>query len=264
MGIKNLVSCCVIAMLSLALGCEPTVATVNQSEEEETENQVGGPEDNDVTSLQIDPDVETSNRAIFDAQCEMIFRCCSEEERTAELDIGPEGDEESCKENPGGLSLTLWLAILSEAVQEERIAINNDLVEVCLGAYLEQRCDEWTEPDAADAMALPGCSDMIEPLREEGEECAQDYECTTRFCFHPMNSDDEFGTCTPRAEIEEACNEIPCRPGLYCETFEVICQPQSRQGEECREDRECRSGNCVKDEENMGVCEASLPVCMGS
>ena len=248
------------------LGCEPSSAVVNQGQEDRPD--VGWDEREDVydgPGLNIDPELQDMNRQLFEAQCTLIYRCCDEEERLFEMGIGRETGEEECAQRSGGLSVDLWLAILSEAAAAGRIEINTGLMELCLDAYLEQSCSEWTFQDAGDAIHLPGCEEMIAPMLEEGVDCEQDYECITGYCHLPMNSDDEFGTCQPMAQRDQDCGEFPCARGLYCDEFTFRCKAQGRDGDECVNDRECRSDFCDRDEEagTAGVCGPRRPVCTG-
>ena len=252
-----------VVVLSFGLGCGPNEAVVNSPPGDGEGDSTGEDGDGEGASLSIDPEVRDSNRAIFEAQCEMIFRCCTEEERTSELDIDAGSGEEQCIQNPGGLSINLWLGILSEAVAEGRIAIDPPLVQLCVDAYRAQSCNQWKHVEAADALELPGCSEMIVPLLQEGEDCAQNYECTTRFCYQAMNSDREEGTCTARGQAGSNCSQIPCGTNFYCDTFTERCAEKGRVGDSCNNNEQCRSEYCEELENNQGICRERLPICQG-
>ena len=246
-------------------GCPPNSAVVNQAPGGQTD--VGFEEQGDVydgPGLTIDPELRDLNRELFEAQCTMIYRCCDEDERLYEMGIGTDTGEEECSQRSGGLSVDIWLAILSEAAASGRIEINKGLIEVCLDAYLAQNCGEWTFQEAGDAVHLPGCGEMIQPMLVEGEDCEQDYECVTDHCYLPMNSDDDvLGTCEPMAQKDQDCGEFPCAFGLYCDEFTLRCKTQGREGDSCRGDRECRSEFCDVDEDFIGICGSRQPLCTG-
>lgn len=190
-------------------------------------------------------------------QCERIFECCSAQERDREFDIQAESPEEACQSESALFGSTLSLQRFDKAIAEGRLRYNPKLAEQCLTSHRQRSCSNLQDVPPF-STELPGCGAVLEPLVSAGGTCGSDRECRTGYCASGPNSNET--TCRVPPTQGEACPNLRCRSGLYCDRFqaELTCKFKREHGESCTEDVQCRSGICD------GTCLMSVPACEGS
>lgn len=222
-----------------------------------------GGADTDATDAQgdvqtaVDPSIAEAQDEMIEAECDMLYRCCSSEE--LEDRFGIDGSSAECDDFQSPLPVTIHLANMTESDREGRISFDPGMAELCGESYLDQDCSQWTALDPS-TTTLSGCMEMVTPQVNEGGDCKFDFECVSSFC-EMQEDDDEMGKCVGFADEGDTCFGADCGDGLYCDTFDDACLPQKDDGRACVDDDECKSGACTSDSEGQMQCSPPAPLC---
>lgn len=247
-----------IAGVVLACGCSQSNDKFKNAKEPSTADAgTDGTSSADGDQI-IDPTLASTQEELIEAECSLLYRCCSPTE--LEDRFGIDGDEAECTDFQSAVPTSIHLANLTTSIEQGRITFDAGMAELCAESYLAQDCSEWTMLSPA-RTRLPGCIEMIIPEVEEGGRCKQNYECTTEVCEYEQPGD-EFGTCVTRAAENEPCFDAQCATGLYCDVFDDKCIPQKQDGQACLDDEECLSGACSSDANGDRFCSPPAPLCI--
>lgn len=219
--------------------------------------------------------------------CEPGEACC---ERVCEraAAVGESCEERSCQPETRCVSGTCEDGAVGSACERDSHCDGWCFEGSCTSPLARgQTCErdsqcEGTDVCIEDAEEQPVC----QPIDEEGAACEG-------FCVGPLYCDqsgDEPGACTPLPrEVDEDCSDAnrclgvflgcdddtqvcvpvpgegdvcagPCEPGLICsaevdEEEEGICEPPRAEGEPCRFDPHCASGDCQQNADGDRFCQ---------
>lgn len=203
------------------------------------------------------------------ANCAFVFRCCDASERgAAGLSVTNFRNEDECVEE--SLEQGGALALIGQRAKA--------VVDAGNGEYDAALAEECTKPvhDAAYAcdatgFLLPSFSAECQAFASrgfvrgkigDGDDCTDDIECADEgTCVREEQEDGGdivltiAGTCRAAAGAGESC-EVDgqlrrCQAGLSCEfdgTDAFTCEEVvlKDEGEDCFDDGECKSGNCIE------------------
>lgn len=225
------------------------------------------PVDREDMTPTFDPDAGTSdiggsgaNEAfseILQGACEKAFDCC--DENIARQIAGVSFRDECAGDSIQAFSATTVRSV-SEAALAGTIEVDPSAAGLCRQALLASTCDEWTTVDPL-FLDLPGCAEVIVPQLGPGEECTDDFECTTGLCLDT----DSGRACVELVEDGMPCDPeagIYCKPTSTCDNFEAFeCVPLARAGDACVADIDCLSQECESMGDEESVCKARGSVC---
>lgn len=245
----------VLILTTASWGCGRDIILEGNDEANQTSDGDGDGDDRPP----IQEDVLDVFQQMYEAECELLFRCCGETEREVVFEVG--GEEQECKDQFASLIFGMDQAILDVSLEEGRAVLNEEQVELCVASFLALSCEEWTTLEPSKSVHLPGCGAIIDPRVQVGGDCFNDYECVSGFCDRTFNA--EVGRCEARAGQGEDCFSSLCNEGMYCDVFNEVCIPQEPNGTPCLNDNECESGFCAPISDGSLSCQRPLPICNG-
>jgi len=194
------------------------------------------------------------------AQCDKIFRCCTEEDLDTVFSGVTVETREQCVELVDGNVRVFLVPALEEAAQSGAVTVESSAESGCIEALEMQSCNGFNPSPNIDLFALPECRAFIAPALETSEFCNDDFECKSGFCAR--RAGEEQGSCTTPPAADEACSNERCAEGLYCLLTESICRPALSIGEACTRNNECLSDNCLERMDGSRTCGEPPMVCM--
>lgn len=209
----------------------------------------------------IDPQLRAFAQEVRQAECRVLFNCCSAQERIERLGINY--SQEECLTQSGLLPSGLGLAMLNEAIFSGRIEVDWDAADMCVSAFTTQACGEFTEREAI-RTTLPGCRQMLVPQSENGEECILDEECISGYCHRNVFDEDAVDVCAEMNSVGDNCSVSSCPSGTFCDSIDDTCRQTLRAGTSCYRSEECRSNLCESNANGELRCAAVAPICVGS
>jgi hypothetical protein len=189
-----------------------------------------------------------------DGYCEKIFECCTSGE-ISQLGFESESVEE-CKEQDFRVAFSGLLSKYMRALERGTVQYNDDAAEACKQALAQRSCNEFSLSEGMFSEDRAGCSDIFEPLLENGDDCERDLECQSGLCKGGATT--EQGECVEPPEAGGTCEDGRCTGNLYCDTSmgplpeDWECKEKEPVGASCMNARTCASGRCEQ-QQNSGM-----------
>ena len=239
---------CLTWLIGLSVACGGSTIEVDNTPDRDAGEEI----------TEIDPQLRQLSTELRNAECQVLFGCCSTEERLN--GFGIEYSEENCLNASESIPVDIGLGLLNQAIEEGRIEVDWDAADMCVSSYSNQSCSEFTERDPI-RTTFPGCAQMLIPQLQEGEECVLDQECITGYCFSNVLADDEPDRCAVRPEEGQDCSSSMCPTGMFCDTIDYVCRRPLRAGSSCFQAEECASQRCLENENGELRCAERVAFC---
>ena len=159
------------------------------------------------------------------AFCDWQARCCT----AAEIDAASRGryaTADQCRAAGLQLNVQDQLSLPAASIDEGRIEVRGDLLEVCIAAYRDRPCTDTTvSATAPDVNVLLDCPDAIKGKVPLGRRCDTVVDCVAgAYCyFDPYTKD---GICVANRQEGDPCDPNGgCGPGLGCRPSDLTCVP---------------------------------------
>lgn len=198
---------------------------------------------------------------LADAQCEKIFRCCTEDELDTVFSGVTVETVEQCNELVEGNARVFLVPSLEKAANAGSVILDSAQRASCIRALREQACGTFSPSPNLDLFTVETCREFVAPALETSEFCAEDFECESDFCSRAPGSTE--GSCTIAPVDQQPCLNERCGPGHYCSLVDSICLPRLAIGETCERNEECESNNCL-DQMGVRTCGEPALACMES
>lgn len=207
------------------------------------------------------PDVAATAVELASARCEVVYDCCSAEER--ETIFGLEGETAAdCSATTGaqfpGLGAT---GALAAAIANGNAIFHEHRAELCNDAVKGLACSEFRGDDEY-ILSLPGCRDIVQGLLEDGEDCQNSYECESRNCYYAELAENGVCSSLPSQEGQE-CRNGQCGGMTYCHPNTDLCVQKQTLDSECFWDYECNTGYCADVGNDEQRCQEPPATCSG-
>ena len=266
--------------LGCGTGCEQTATLGGASEvEENLSDAETGDSDASGEGWLIDgiERVEAQDywRVWLETMCQAAWRCGPSPEIAFEnrglLEMQRFDSEAACIAYVRALTPDSALALqyqsyLTASVRRGAVRVQPTLVQRCLLQWRDATCDIGYAKDLYMERAVAGdpddylgpCTEMIEPLQQEGDPCTSPRECAGehRSCDQSAEAEIETpsgngsssyrsvgcGQCVRYTSSRDRCGNGPgCGTGKYCwqEPLEPECRPLGQEGDSCEGGQTC-------------------------
>ena len=254
---------CLVLVIGMAVMLSSVVACGDDDLDSDPED----PDDVDQNGLDFErdegdadedvPDFSHHTGSMHGARCNVMMDCCDPQELYDEFDVTFEDAGECQEQRAFGSGVPgLESFAFEDTYKDGRIDFDEAMAELCAQSLANLSCSEF---DGSDEQRdrLPGCSEMIIPQQEVGEECNVNFECISGVCRHESAQ----GECYEPVDIGEECDDFECGPDAYCELFRNECRELRPAGVDCSLDDQCESNHCAEDDDGDRVCQEKPPVC---